>query len=151
MPTKLSVCEVFYLAAKSEKVLSGINNLRRLDDCRVYFLVKTFHRPELELLNKFLDRHSYHSISPFFSYIATPVTVPSRRRGFSECSRGIRSPMDSLSSSPRSDTYHHTYGSSNEEHKYLANRGNVWITEVMFDWERNIWIGEVMLASLTWK
>lgn len=36
-----------------------------------------------------------------FSPIATPVAVPSRRRGFSECSRGIRTSLDSLSESPK--------------------------------------------------
>ena len=37
--------------------------------------------------------------------LATPVAVPSRRRGFSECSRGIRSSMDSLSTSPKYTDY----------------------------------------------
>ena len=42
----------------------------------------------------------------FYSpFSATPVAVPHRRRGFSECSRGIRSSLDSLSTSPKYTDY----------------------------------------------
>ncbi|XP_047142751.1 serine/threonine-protein kinase unc-51 isoform X1 [Hydra vulgaris] len=43
-------------------------------------------------------------IGESLSFSSTPVAVPSRRRGFSECSRGVRSPIESLSS-PRYTDY----------------------------------------------
>jgi len=60
------------------------------------------------------------------SFISTPVAVPTRRRGFSECSRGIRSPMDSLSSSPRYTDHLQqlavTSGHSTDENKGYMGR-----------------------------
>eukprot|EP00111_Clytia_hemisphaerica_P010988 TCONS_00032227-protein len=43
--------------------------------------------------------------SSSMQFSSTPVAVPHRRRGFSECSRGIRSSLDSLSTSPKYTDY----------------------------------------------
>ena len=63
----------------------------------------------------------------YVSFLATPVAVPSRRRGFSECSRGIRSPMTSLSSSPKYVDYFQQAGITppNEDPKLFIGRGIV--------------------------
>lgn len=61
-------------------------------------------------------------IGKSLSFTSTPVAVPSRRRGFSECSRGIRSPMESLSSSPKYTDYLQRAGMSspNDLHNYTG-------------------------------